>query len=131
MEIITETRKSPLYKVVSAWGWETNPFANSATSNDGGGYPQPYSGYLLETDHGIVVVEVDDKSCGNFGTRIYVDVDAIDVGMRWYVNIGDMDDASIYPEEVVEDISDSIWGVLGLELWDLIALGREVADVCC
>lgn len=117
-------------KILSAWGWETNPHANPETSDNGGGYSQLFGGCLLAKYKGIVCVEIHDQSCGSFGTRISVDIDAPDAGMRWYANVGDMDDASIDTQEQLDDIVASIWGVVGLDLFDLIDLGLSAAKVC-
>lgn len=119
--------------IISAWAEETNPFANSTFANNGGGYSQPYSGYILDMGGrvGLLCVEVEDYSCGDFGTRVNVEIDVPAVQMRWSVCIGTMDDTAIDDPEEVEDVENSILGVTGLGLGDLIALGREVADVCC
>lgn len=116
--------------IVSAWGWETNPYANAETANNGGGYAQPEGGCVLEVNGDLLTVEVTDTSCGDFGPRISVDIDAPAVQMRWRVNVGTMDDASIDSPDEIDAIADSIWGVTGLELGDLIRTALSAARIC-
>lgn len=56
--------------VLSASGEETNPFADSSTSGNGGGYFQPSGDVRLLTSNGVHIdVRFKDTSCGDFGTR--------------------------------------------------------------
>ena len=71
----------------------------------------------------LVTVEVDNTSCGDFGSRYYVDVLAD--GYHWRYADGSMDDASIDAPEEIDDVLASISGVLGVDASGLIA-----ADLC-
>lgn len=102
-------------KILSFWGCETNPFANPETAGDGGGYFQPSGGCLLQLLNGEeIIAEVDDYSCGDFGTRKFWCITAPQHGMCWRVNIGTMDDACISSPEEVDAVLKSMHGVLGV-----------------
>ena len=116
--------------IVAAWGWETNPYADAETARNGGGYSQPEGGCVLEINGDLLSVEVSDTSCGDFGSRVSVEIDAPAAQMRWNVCVGTMDDASIDSPEEIDAIADSVWGVAGLELGDLIRAGLDAARTC-
>lgn len=63
-----------VYAEVLSWT-ETNPFANLDVANNGGGYSQPAI-YLLVGDN---VWYIEDTSCGDFGTRVFVARASVDV----------------------------------------------------
>ena len=116
----TPTRE-PLYllsvpvETRAFWGEETNPYADSETAGDGGGYYQPAGGVSLHLPTGEdVIVEYEDRSCGDFGTREFWKVTAPGLGFCWRWNEGTMEDASIDSDEEIEAVKTSIWGVLGL-----------------
>lgn len=70
-------------RMISFWGYETNPCANPDTANNGGGYSQPSGGILVALENGdYLTVTVDDMSCGDFGSRIGWDIYSSD-GRRW------------------------------------------------
>lgn len=116
-------------KVLSFWGKETNPFADSKTANNGGGYFQPSGGCLIQLDGGEeVVVELEDDSCGDFGTRERWSIAAPARGMRWLFTIGTMDDASIDSDEEVEAVLNSVYGCLGAAD-DLLVITRESVNM--
>ena len=112
----------------SAWGVPTNEGFNPETSGNGGGYWQYAGGIVAKVGGKLVVVEVDDASCGDFGSRIYVSI-ACD-GYEWRVNIGTMDDAGIDPPEEADAIFASISGVLGIDADTLIAAAEDAANLC-
>lgn len=116
--------------IVSAFGWETNPYANAESANNGGGYSQPEGGCVLEINGDLLSVEVSDTSCGDFGSRIYAEIGAPAAQMRWSVCVGTMDDASIDSSEEIDAVADSIYGVTGLRLDDLIRVGIDAARKC-
>lgn len=49
---------------------------NPATANNGGGYFQPAGTVTMQTERGIATIDVDDTSCGDFGSRIAILVHA-------------------------------------------------------
>lgn len=114
--------------IVSAWGLATNPAYNPDTANNGGGYWQFAGGLVAEINGQLVAVEVDDASCGDFGSRVYVGI--IADGYHWRYVDGTMDDASIDAPEEVEDILASASGVLGVDAFALVCEAREAADLC-
>lgn len=114
--------------IVSVWGWATNPAYNLDTANNGGGYWQFSGGLVAEINGQLVAVEVDDQSCGDFGSRIYVDI--IADGYHWRYVDGTIGDASIDAPEEVADILDSASGVLGVDALALVCEAREAADRC-
>lgn len=114
--------------IVSVWGWATNPAYNLDTANNGGGYWQFAGGLVAEINGQLVAVEVDDQSCGEFGSRIYVDI--IADGYHWRYVDGTIGDASIDAPEEVADILDSASGVLGVDALALVCEAREAADRC-
>ena len=114
--------------IISAWGNPTNPAYNPYAANNGGGYWQYVGGIVADIGGQLVTVEVDDMSCGDFGSRVYVDVLAD--GVTWYVCIGTMDDASIYAAEEIDAIYTSISGVLGVDADTLIREAIDAASLC-
>ena len=70
-------------KILSFWGWESNPFANPDRANNGGGYSQPEGGALIElSDGSIATVDYFDHDCGDFGRDAHVTVELLD-GRSW------------------------------------------------
>ena len=116
------------FNIASAWGLATNPAYNPDTANNGGGYWQFAGGIVAEINGQLVAVEVDDRSCGDFGSRVYVDI--IADGHHWLYADGTMDDASIDAPEEVADILASASGVLGVDALALVCEAREAADLC-
>ncbi len=58
-----------MFNIVSAWGAQTNPHYDPDTANNGGGYWQFSGGIVVDLNGQLVTVEVDDTSCGDFGSR--------------------------------------------------------------
>lgn len=117
-------------KVISFWGTETNPSADPETAGDGGGYFQPSGGCLLQLANGEeVVVDLDDLSCGDFGSREFWSVHAIRRGMCWVWCTGSMDDACIDPDWYIDQVYQSMWGVLGVAPIDLLWLTRTAVNL--
>lgn len=113
-------------KVLAFWGEETNSFADSNTANNGGGYFQPAGGVSLHlTDGGDMIVELEDMSCGDFGTREFWSITSLDRGMRWAWNEGSMEDACISPDEYIAEIADSIAAIFGLDIEELCDVTRK------
>lgn len=117
-----------MFKILSAWGRATNPAYDSDTANNGGGYWQFAGGLMAEINGQLVAVDVDDASCGDFGSRVYVAI--IADGYHWRYADGTMDDASIDAPEEVADILASASGVLGVDALALVCEAREAADLC-
>lgn len=66
-----------------------------------------------------MAVEIDDSSCGDFGSRVSVSIEAD--AHKWCWTTGTMDDASIATRAEEDSILASISGVLGLDaLADLV-----------
>lgn len=116
------------FNIASAWGVPTNPAYNPDTANNGGGYWQFAGGLVAEINGQLVAVEVDDQSCGDFGSRVYVDI--IAGGYHWRYADGTMDDASIDAPEEVADILASASGVLGVDALALVCEAYEAANLC-
>lgn len=114
--------------IVSAWGYPTNPEYDPNTANNGGGYWQYAGGILADVGGKLVTIEVDDRSCGDFGSRIYIDVST--GAFHWGVNVGSMDDASIQEPEEIDEIYASISGVLGIDADGLIREAIDAAGLC-
>lgn len=107
-------------RMVSFWGCESNPVADSNTANNGGGYFQPSGGMLVALENGdYLTVSVDDLSCGEFGSRIFWSVVSTD-GRCWGGCYGTMDDAAI-DWVSSEDLLDSISGVYGISARAMLA----------
>ena len=117
-----------MFQILSAWGRATNPAYDSDTANNGGGYWQFAGGLMAEINGQLVAVDVDDASCGDFGSRVYVAI--IADGYHWRYADGTMDDASIDAPEEVADILASASGVLGVDALALVCEAREAADLC-
>lgn len=115
-------------QIVSVWGYPSNPFYNPDKANNGGGYWQYYGGVVLALNGELVVVELQDNSCGDFGSRWSFDVDS--PSYCWRVNCGTSDDASIDAPEAIEAVCASINGVLGLDIMAVIAEVAPVIDEC-
>lgn len=111
------------------WGTETNPFANPETAGDGGGYYQPTGGVSFYVpDVGYVIVELSDMSCGDFGTREFWQVTVPKLELSWGWCEGSMDDACISTDETIENIYNSVWRVLGLNLDEVMPEVRRAVD---
>ena len=54
--------------IISFWG-DAQEY-NHELSHDGGSYYQPCGGALLRIGNQYVVVELDDASCGDLGSRV-------------------------------------------------------------
>lgn len=115
-------------EIASVWGYPSNPFYNPERAANGGGYWQYYGGVVLALNGELVVVELYDDDCGDFGSRWGFDVTA--PGYCWRVTCGDADDASIDAPEDIDDVCASISGVLGLDIMELIHEVAPVIDEC-
>lgn len=101
-------------KLGAVWGTPSGAY-NPDTANNGGGYWQFYGGAIFSAVNGqIVFVEVQDSSCGDFGTRLGCDITVQDAtkALTWYVNMGTMDDASIDSQEII----DAVFAAIAKEL---------------
>lgn len=114
--------------IVSVWGYPSNPFYNPERAANGGGYWQYYGGVVLDHNGELVVVELQDDDCGDFGARWSFDVDAL--GYWWHANCGDAADASIDAPEDIEAVCASIEGVLGIDIMAVIGEIAPVIDEC-
>ena len=111
--------------VISFWGDASEYVAE--LSNNGGRYYQPRGGALLRVGGQSVVVDIDDMSCGDFGSRVRVSVECDT--HKWVFTFGSMDDASIDTEDELEKIWLSAGGVLGISnLWDIVNVARDAID---
>lgn len=117
-----------MFNIVSAWGAQTNPHYDPDTSNNGGGYWQFSGGIVVDLNGQLVTVDVDDTSCGDFGSRVYFSVTAD--GFCWRFSDGTMDDASIDTPEDVLGVLRSISGVLGVDAEALISAALNAANIC-
>ena len=117
-----------MFNIVSAWGERTNPHYDPDTANNGGGYWQFSGGVVVDLNGQFVTVEVNDTSCGDFGSRYYVDV--IADGYHWRFSDGTMDDASIDTPEEIDAVLASISGVLGVDAEALISAALNAANIC-
>ena len=115
-------------KIVSVWGYPSNPFYNPERAANGGGYWQYYGGVVLDHNGELVVVELQDDDCGDFGSRWSFDVDAL--GYWWHASCGAAADASIDALEDIDAVCASIEGVLGLDIMELIHEVAPVIDAC-
>ena len=117
-----------MFNIVSAWGAQTNLHYNPDTANNGGGYWQYAGGIVADIGGQLCTVEVDDTSCGDFGSRYYVDV--IADGYHWRFSDGTMDDASIDAPAEIDAVLASISGVLGVDAEALISAALDAANIC-
>lgn len=99
------------FEIKSVWGRNSNTHHSPETAGNGGGYWQPCGGVVAQLPDGrTVLIECEDRSCGDYGTRIYgsIEVD----GFCRSVATGSM----IEPENDMEDAEwRSMSGVLGLD----------------
>ena len=114
-----------MFNIVSAWGAQTNLHYNPDTANNGGGYWQYAGGIVADIGGQLVTVEVDDMSCGDFGSRVYFSVTAD--GFCWNFSDGTMDGASVDTSEDVLGVLRSISGVLGVDAEALISAALDAA----
>ena len=117
-----------MFHIVSAWGAHTNPHYDPDTANNGGGYWQFSGGIFVDLNGQLVTVDVDDTSCGDFGSRVYFAVTAD--GFCWRFSDGTMDDASIDTPDDVSGVLRSISGVLGVDSEALISAALNAANIC-
>ena len=106
------------FKLVSAWGEFSSGYSADLPCNNNGNYPQPSGGALIDVNGRDVVILIDDMSCGDFGSRIYVSVD--DGCHLWSMNVGTMDDASIDDDDYIDEVLSSISGCLGINAGDML-----------
>ena len=114
--------------IISAWGNPTNPAYNPDAASNGGGYWQFAGGIVADLNGQLVTVEIEDTSCGEFGSRYFVDIYAD--GLCWQFVDGSMDDAAVDAPEEIEDILDSASGVLDADAWALVCAARDAASIC-
>ena len=110
----------------AVWGTPSGAY-DPDTANNGGGYWQFYGGAKFSAVNGqVIIVEVQDTSCGDFGTRIWYDitVQSATKALEWHVNTGTMDDASIDSQETIDAVFAAISGELGI-------LPEDVYDMLC
>lgn len=103
-------------KLGAVWGTPIGAY-NPDTANNGGGYWQFYGGAVFFAENRqVVIVEVEDTSCGDFGTRILYDISVQDdtKALEWHVNAGSMDDASIDSQETIDAVFAAIARALGV-----------------
>lgn len=99
-------------------GEETNPFACAEKCNDGGGYFQPAGGAVVELEDGTAcIVEYEDSSCGDFGSRKSVSFSA--PGYYAKISWGAMSDACIDSEDVQDSVMASVSGFFGIDAWSV------------
>lgn len=113
-------------KLGAVWGTPMGAY-NPDTANNGGGYWQFYGGAIFFAENGqVVVVEVEDSSCGDFGTRLWYDITVQDdtKALVWHVNMGSMDDASIDSQETI----DAVFAAIAKEL---NILPEDVDNMLC
>lgn len=115
-------------RLLSVWGYPTNPEYNPDTANNGGGYWQFAGGIVADIGGKLVTVEVDDTSCGDFGSRYYAGI--FTDGFGWQFVDGGMDDASIDKPEEINDILDSASVLLGVDAVWLVCEARSAASLC-
>ena len=115
-------------QIISAWGYPTNPHYNPDKSNNGGGYWQYSGGAVIAHTGEIIVVELHDDDCGDFGSRWGFEISA--PGYCWHVNCGNADDASIDAPETIDGVCASIEGVLGIDIMAVIGEIAPVIDEC-
>lgn len=117
-----------MFNIVSVWGMPTNPKYNPDTANNGGGYWQFSGGIVVDLNGQLVTVDIDDTSCGEFGSRYYAGIFAD--GFGWQLVDGSMDDSSIDADREIEDILDSASIILGVDAWTLVCEARAAASLC-
>ena len=113
-------------KLGAVWGTPSGAY-NPDTANNGGGYWQFNGGAIFSAVNGqVVIVEVQDTSCGDFGTRRQYGISVQDAtkALEWYINTGSMDDASIDPDETI----DAVFAAIAKEL---NILPEDVDDMLC
>ena len=111
--------------IISCWGYA--PAYDADRCNNGGSYYQPTGGALFSVGGQLVAVEVDDSSCGDFGSRVYISIDTVTHNWSW--TTGTMDDASIATRAEEDAILASVSGVLGVNaLADLVRPAISAMD---
>lgn len=115
-------------KILGVWGYPTNSHYDPDKAANGGGYWQYEGGAVVAHNGEMIVVELRNDDCGDFGSRWGFDVTA--PGYCWRVTAGNADDASIDDLEDVEAVCASIEGVLGLDIMDMIFEIAPVIDEC-
>lgn len=71
---------------------KSNMHANSDLCSNGGGYSQPEGWLIIRIFDRYAMVKYSDHSCGDFGSREYLEV--ISGSDDYQFNFGSMDDAS-------------------------------------
>lgn len=113
-------------KLDAVWGTPSGAY-NPDTANNGGGYWQFNGGAKFSAVNGqVIIVDVQNSSCGDFGTRLYYDITVQDAtkALGWFINTGSMDDASIDSEETIAAVFAAIATALGV-------LPEDVDDMLC
>ena len=96
-----------MYKIVSRVVKQDNPFYNPRFSNNGGGYDQPFSYWLIvdQNSKEKFYAIKEDSSCGDFGTRIYQAVKKEDGTVIYEASINTMD-VNYWPSDDGPDTND-------------------------
>ncbi len=81
---------------------------NPDTANNGGGYFQPSGTVTVQTERGIATIDVDDTSCGDFGSRIAILVRA--AGCVITLCLGSMESD---PDDVIDGCLEAIAEMTG------------------
>lgn len=119
-------------QLISFWGSEGNSFANSDTCCNGGGYRQPYGGALwFVPGMGDVVVDFEDTSCGDFGSRWNVQIEICATGHQWLMGIDQLRDSDEQQEDRCWNsaASHGVYRVLhGISGQWLVRITREVVE---
>lgn len=107
-----------MFKLVSTWGEFSSIYNPELPCNNNGNYPQPSGGAVVDANGHDVVILVDDMSCGDFGSRIWCEVD--DGCHIWQMNVGTMDDAFLDDDDYIDSTLCSISGCLGINAGDML-----------
>ena len=115
-------------KIVSFWGENVNPAYHPDRTANGGGYFQPCGGALVDLEDGrLIDVTYRDESCGDFGDRLFMDVQTGYFGWRiWWDT---MDSQSI--DEMADDfiaVANACWLADGIDLQEVFNLVRKAVE---
>lgn len=120
---VAET-KTPGCHIEAYCAWESNPFANPRTANNGGGYSQPEGWAVVSLADGrTITIAYSDMSAGDFGTRKWATVNNETEGYTVRFSWGSMENREIDRQEM-----DELSNRLGIDAWALI---QEVEQMVC
>lgn len=120
----TARKEKICMKIISFWGENVNLSYHPDRTSNGGGYFQPCGGALIDLEDGrLIEVTYLDESCGDFGYRLFMEVQTGCFGWRVYWDTMDPQ----FIDEMTENfynVADACLAADGIDLKEVYDLVR-------